>query len=337
VQLRGHAIEVRLTAEDVPAGFLPQTGPVLRWRPPAEGHEVRIDHGLAEGGAVSPHYDSMVAKLVAHGGTREEARRKLLRAMEHCVLLGLPSNQGFLADCLADAVFAAGTEVNTGFVQQRFGAKPAGRADPPARTVALAALGALAPGLPGGSNELRMAGSALGAPPSLVTLALGEARWQVRLQAQGPDWQAAVRRLDGEAAESLMLLRDARWNAPDRSSFSVECEGMLEHAVLAVQDTTIHLFHAARAWRFERASARKQRSAEGASGAVNAPLTGRIVEVAVRQGDSVLAGQKLAILEAMKMEHTLTAPMAGIVAEVCVQAGGQSAKGALLLRIEAAA
>jgi geranyl-CoA carboxylase alpha subunit len=92
IQLSGHAIEVRLTAEDVPAGFLPQTGPVLRWRPPV-GHDVRVDSALREGGDVSPHYDSMVAKLVAHGRNREEARRKLLSAVRHCVLLGLPTNQ----------------------------------------------------------------------------------------------------------------------------------------------------------------------------------------------------------------------------------------------------
>ena len=93
VALRGHAIEVRLTAEDVPAGFLPQGGPVLRWRPPAEGREVRVDHALEEGGTIPTHYDSMVAKLVAHGSTREEARRKLLRAVEDCVLLGVPTNR----------------------------------------------------------------------------------------------------------------------------------------------------------------------------------------------------------------------------------------------------
>jgi biotin carboxylase len=94
IHLQGHAIEVRLTAEDVPAGFLPQTGQVLRWRPPTPqdtGHDVRIDSALREGGQVSPHYDSMVAKIVAHGHDREEARRKLLAAMRQCALLGLPS------------------------------------------------------------------------------------------------------------------------------------------------------------------------------------------------------------------------------------------------------
>jgi len=334
LRLDGHAIEVRLTAEDVPAGFLPQTGPVLRWRPPGPERDVRVDHGLTEGGAVSPHYDSMIAKLVAHGPTRDEARRKLLRALEHCVLLGLPSNQGFLADCLADAVFAEGQAVHTGFVQERFGERLGEHAMPSARTLALAALGALASELPEPDARAAITAPALGAQAARLTLAQGEARWEVRLQAQGAHWQAAVRRIDKPADAATLALRDARWLDAARSAFSAECDGITESAVLALQADALHLFHAGRAWRFERVSERKSRAAEGGSGAVTAPLTGRIVEVAVRAGETVQAGQRLLVLEAMKMEHTLTAPIAGVVAEVCAQAGGQSAKGALLLRIE---
>jgi len=335
VRLDGHAIEVRLTAEDVPAGFLPQTGPVLRWRPPADGHDVRVDHALAEGGAVSPHYDSMVAKLVAHGATREEALRKLLRATQHCVLLGLPSNQGFIADCLADPVFADGLQVNTGFVPQRFGAALAERAVPTSRTVALAAFAALAEAMPGAAGSLSIATHALGQQPARIALAQGSVRWDVRLAGQGTHWVAEVQGSD--AAPERLVLRDARWHDGSRSAFSAECDGMVESAVVAAQDDALHLFHAGRAWRFERTSERKSRVAEGGTGAITAPLTGRIVEVAVRAGDAVEAGQRLVVLEAMKMEHQLTAPQAGVVAEVCVQAGGQSAKGALLLRIEARA
>jgi geranyl-CoA carboxylase alpha subunit len=337
VQLKGHAIEVRLTAEDVPAGFLPQTGPVLRWRPPAQGRDVRVDHGLAEGGAVSPHYDSMVAKLVAHGTTREEARRKLLRAMSDCVLLGLPSNQGFLADCLADPVFAEGQQVHTGFVQERFGDRLSERALPDARAVALAAFGALALDMPVGGDSHRIDAPAIGQHAAHAVLAQGEARWEVQLRALKTQWQIGVRRIDAEAQPVQLAMSNACWDGPQRSGFSAECDGMTETVVLAAQAQALYLFHGGRAWSFERESAHKQRTAEGAGGAVTAPLTGRIVDVAVRQGDAVQAGQRLVVLEAMKMEHTLTAPMNGLVAEVCVQSGGQSSKGALLLRIEAVA
>lgn len=107
VELRGHAIEVRLYAEDAGRGFLPQTGTVLRWDPELLPG-VRIDHGLVEGQAVTPFYDPMLAKLIAYGATRDEARRKLIRALERCVLLGVDGNQRFLANLLAHPDFAAG-------------------------------------------------------------------------------------------------------------------------------------------------------------------------------------------------------------------------------------
>ncbi|WP_416401230.1 biotin carboxylase N-terminal domain-containing protein [Alicycliphilus denitrificans] len=329
VRLDGHAIEVRLTAEDVPAGFLPQTGPVLRWRPPPQEGGVRVDHGLAEGGAVSPHYDSMVAKLVAHGRTRDEARRKLLRAVGQCVLLGLPSNQGFLADCLADPAFADGGAVHTGFVQERFGERLSERPQPPLRTLALAAFAVLAGTMPRQEGG-RIRPAALGGQAARVGLAQGDARWDAQLAAGGEGWQLAVQ-------GGSFALRGAAWEDDARATLRVECDGITERIVVAPQGDALHCFHAGRAWSFERVSERKRRDAEGGSGAVTAPLTGRIVDVAVRAGDAVQAGQRLVVLEAMKMEHTLTAPLAGVVAEVCAQAGGQSAKGALLLRIEEAA
>ncbi len=343
VRLQGHAIEVRLAAEDVPAGFLPQTGPVLRWRPP-QGHDVRIDHGLAEGGTVSPHYDSMLAKLVAHGRTRDEARRKLLSAVEHCVLLGLPSNQGFLADCLADPVLADGAEVHTGFVPQRFGAQPSSRGVPAAETVALAAFAMVALAMPisAAPGPQPIATPALGTVDTHVALALEQHHWHARVACEAtPErdtWQLTLQTAAGNASEApapvtTWTLRAPRWADADRAVLTVECNGILETAVLALQGDTLHLFHARRAWAFERTDPRKRRQAADASGAITAPLTGRIVAVAVQAGDRVAAGQRLVVLEAMKMEHTLAAPIAGTVAECHAQVGGQAAKGSLLLRI----
>ena len=112
----GHAIEVRLCAEDPSRGFLPQSGRVVRWRVPAG---VRCDHALGDGVVVPPFYDSMLAKLVAHAPTRDEARLRLAAAADECELLGLRSNRAFLADCLRDEVFARG-EATTAFVEHRF-------------------------------------------------------------------------------------------------------------------------------------------------------------------------------------------------------------------------
>jgi geranyl-CoA carboxylase alpha subunit len=138
LHLHGHAIEARLTAEDAASGFLPQTGPVLRWRAPPKAFDVRIDHALEEGAVISPYYDSMVAKLIAHGRTRDEARRKLAAALRHTVLLGTQTNAAFLADCLEHPAFATGSAVHTGFIAEHpaLCAPP----EPGPRTLAFAAL-----------------------------------------------------------------------------------------------------------------------------------------------------------------------------------------------------
>jgi len=115
IRFEGHAIEARLCAEDPAREFLPQAGRVLLWQP---APEVRVDHALESGNDISPHYDSMLAKLVAHGRTRDEARETLAAALDATVALGLPTNKAFLAAVLRDPVFAAG-DATTAFVAER--------------------------------------------------------------------------------------------------------------------------------------------------------------------------------------------------------------------------
>lgn len=327
IALQGHAIEVRLTAEDVPAGFLPQTGPVLRWRPP-EAHDVRIDSALREGGEVSPHYDSMVAKIVAHGSDREEALRKLHSAMRHCVLLGLPSNQGFLADCLADLVFVQGQGVHTGFVAERMGTPPTSPPPSPL-TVAMAAWAAQVSGFPvTDAREVR--GSALSQGNALGLLQWGERLWRYRISAQGEAWQ--VQCTEGTQADTY-LFSHVQWMDAD-GELTLECNGLREHLHLATTPSGLEIFYAGRAWNFETPSRHQVQGSQEQSGEVRAPLTARVLKVAVTEGQSVKAGDQLLILEAMKMEHTLTAPFDGVVKSLQVQAGGQTLKGALLIHIE---
>ncbi|WP_291915370.1 biotin carboxylase N-terminal domain-containing protein [Limnohabitans sp.] len=342
IQLKGHAIEVRLTAEDVPAGFLPQTGPVLRWRPPtpqSTGNDVRIDSALREGGQVSPHYDSMVAKIVAHGSDREEARRKLLLAVRQCVLLGLPSNQGFLADCLADAVFVQGTRVHTGFVAERMGLPPAAPV-PSAHTVALAAMAAQVHSLPTTADGHVHAG-ALGQGLAQGLLQWGEQRWRYRINAQGMGWQVQCTALSAassaQADTVTTSLAHVQWQDAARTELALVCQGLREQICSARTDHGVQIFHAGRAWFFDCPATHGQAEASAGSGAVLAPLTARVLQVMVSPGQSVQAGERLLVLEAMKMEHTLTAPFTGVVRELRVQSGGQALKGTLLLQIEAAA
>jgi geranyl-CoA carboxylase alpha subunit len=338
IQLQGHAIEVRLTAEDVPAGFLPQTGPVLRWRPPV-AHDVRIDSALVEGGEVSPHYDSMVAKLVAHGRDREEARRKLLSAVSHCVLLGLPSNQGFLADGLSDAVFVQGTGVHTGFVAERMGLPPAAPV-PSTRTVALAALAVQAATLPCDAQG-HLQAPTLAQGQAMGLLQWGEERWQYRIQPTASDpvtaWQVQCTPQHAESEPISLSFTHVQWLDSARSTLAVECDGLREQVCIARTDTGVHIFHADRAWTFECPPLHRVAGPEAGSGAVLAPLTARVLQVMVTPGQAVQAGERLLVLEAMKMEHTLTAPFTGVVRELLAQAGGQALKGTLLLQIEAEA
>lgn len=342
IRLQGHAMEVRLTAEDVPAGFLPQTGPVLRWRPPtpqSTGHDVRIDSALREGGQVSPHYDSMVAKIVAHGSDREEARRKLLLAVRQCVLLGLPSNQGFLADCLADAVFVQGARVHTGFVAERMGLPPAAPV-PSARTIALSAMAAQVHNFPCDAHG-HLHASALAQGQAMGLLQWGEQRWLYRITptptAQGTAWQVQCTPQHAGHEPFSLSLTHVQWLDSARSTLSVECDGLREQICIARTEHGVQLFHLGRAWAFECPPTQRAAGPQTGSGAVLAPLTARVLQVMVSPGQAVRAGERLLVLEAMKMEHTLTAPITGVVRELRVQSGGQALKGALLLQIEAEA
>jgi len=330
VKLNGHAIEVRLTAEDVPAGFLPQGGPLLRWRPPAAGRDVRVDHALEEGGAIPTHYDSMVAKLVAHGADREEARRKLLRAVEDCALLGVPSNQGFLADCLANPAFA-GNDVHTGFVDAHMqGALQAPL--PPLHVMASAALAAS--GLLGDNGK---PATLARAAASVVLYAAGTA-WEATLRVAAEGWRVMLRQREGDQQPGQQpvacALRVLRADG-DSGTALVECDGVAYPLVFAADKQVLHLFQCGRAWQFPLHDPRRRRDAGDADGVLQAPLTARIVAVHVAEGERVEAGQPLVVLEAMKMEHTIAAPFAGVVAELPARAGGQASAGSLLARVEA--
>ncbi|KWR85127.1 acetyl/propionyl/methylcrotonyl-CoA carboxylase subunit alpha [Cupriavidus sp. IDO] len=326
VHLNGHAIEVRLTAEDVPAGFLPQGGPLLRWRPPAAGRDVRVDHALEEGGAIPTHYDSMVAKLVAHGADREAARRKLLRAVEDCVLLGVPTNQGFLAACLAHAAFT-GNDVHTGFVDIHMQAALQA-AVPPRHVTACAVLAAS--GLLGSNGNPE----ALARAASSVVLNAAGQTWDTTLQPAAEGWRVSLRPRGEDSQPVACTLRVLRADAANGTAL-VECDGVAHPLVFAADKHALHLFQSGRAWQFALHDPRRRRDAGDADGVLQAPLTARIVAVNVTEGERVEAGQPLVVLEAMKMEHTIAAPFAGVVAQLPARAGGQASAGSLLARVEA--
>ena len=309
VPLRGHAMEARLYAEDPGAGFLPQAGRLSHLAFP-EG--VRVDAGVRAGDTVSPHYDPMIAKLIAHGPDRAAARARLVRALERTQLAGIVTNLPFLVRLLEDADVAAG-RLDTGLIDRR-GETLAQDGPVPARTLARAALEAA--GLDAADP---FAGFTLWAPlDRRVPLdAAGEVR-DVWLRVTGPG--RAVLRVDD--VEMLAERRGGRW----------WIDGAPTPDALRTGDAVVVFDGANRRLALPDPLARGAAATAGGD-VVEAPMPGAVRALFVAPGDSVTTGARVAVLEAMKMEQTLAAPRDGTVAEVLVAEGAQVAAGQALIRL----
>ncbi|MCC5999557.1 MAG: biotin/lipoyl-binding protein [Pararhodobacter sp.] len=314
VVLTGHAIEVRLYAEDPAQGYLPQAGRLLRWRP-APG--LRVDHALAEGQAVSADYDPMLAKIIAHGPDRETARRRLIAGLDGTQVLGLATNRAFLAAVLRHEGFAAGN-ATTGFLEQEFAGDASlapSAPDPVALGLAafLFAARGTDPFAPrfGWSNGPR--------PLHRFRLAQGDGVHDVALRfAPGP----VVALADGIRV-SVTALRD------DLCHF--QAEGLASAMPFAFEGDTLHLDGLALR---DVTLAPPQAAQAGGDGRLLAPMAGAVVSVGVQPGARVERGQVIAVLEAMKMEHPLKAGVAGRLAALAVQAGQQVKARQLIAEIE---
>ncbi|MCR9164737.1 MAG: biotin/lipoyl-binding protein [bacterium] len=318
LRMDGHAIEVRLYAEDPYAGFLPQTGPIERFEPAAG---LRVDAGIRSGGEVSAFYDPMLAKLIAHGRDRDEAMRKLRRGLAETVFLGPVTNLTFLQALLGDPDMIAGT-IKTDTLDARF-AEPPPRPEVSAHAWALAGVllaraHALDPAFGDGqawrsSGELR----------SPITLRVSEDERSVAVALSGRD-DASV--TVGEETLVLRVLSDRQgW-------IRFEIDGVQCSAAYAARDNLVWVSLGGHATRFEEPDPRAA-SAEASDGTVRSPLSGTVVSVLVEEGATVEKGQLLVTVEAMKMEHRIEAPSAGVVRNVSAQAGTQVAGDEILLRV----
>jgi len=334
VHLRGHAIEVRLCAESPASDFLPQTGTIARWRA-AEG--ARTDHALRDGSVVSPWYDSMLAKVIAHGATREQAARQLADALDRTVCLGLPTNRAFLAMVLRHPAFLSG-DFSTGFIGRHFpgNAERAAPVPDAVWTVAAAALATLpAPEHAVGGEFLGWSSTGVHARSVRLGLGLasGEAPRRFAVHANGDS--VGVRDAQGN-------VRTVRWlGLPEGDRLRLELDGLACEALavrgargIALQMTGVEAGAEAV---FEDLTFEPAASAggPGASGSLRAPLNGRVVKVLRQAGEAVRRGDPIVVLEAMKMEHVLAAPHDGTVAELGVDEGQQVAPGQALARVEA--
>lgn len=280
LEIDGWAMEARLYAEDPAKGFLPSIG-TLELFQLGEGLGGRIDTGVYEGADVSPFYDPMIAKLIAHGDTRDEARELLSDMLEDSAVWPVRTNASFLINALGHPDFAVGN-VDTGLIG-RDGEELAQPPQPAARTLTQAAM-AMVP------NTLAFGFRLNAAPCSTAPFLLDGERVDVVLEGTGSD-------------------------EPNRT-------------MLVVEHGTV--------WEMQPWRAGGVAGAHAGDGSILSPMPGRIIAVEVAAGDTVEKGQKLLTLEAMKMEHTLTAPFDGVVAELNAAAGGQVQVDALLVRIAAA-
>ncbi len=326
---KGWAIEVRLCTEDPANNFLPQTGPLLAWQAP-QGPGMRTDHGLRQGSLVSPYYDSMQAKLIASGDTREQACRTLLHMLDHTVLLGVSSNLDYLRQIIAHPVFAAG-DFSTGFVTEHLSPESfaASRA-PTALHTALAAVliyrsQALALQADAGLDAelLEWQSSAPAQVPLL--LQCGERKLRVTVAAMGMGTYRV--QLDGQTLDLDILSMQA-------PSLRFMHQGLSAKADYALAQNSVHLAYAGLTLSYiDTTLAPARKDAAGSDGRMLAPMDGKILKVLVQLGDTISKGQPLAVLEAMKMEFVISSGVDSTVTAVACQVGQQVKARQLLISL----
>ena len=279
LSIHGHAIEARLYAEDPAKGFLPSIGTLEAFDlgDPADTG-VRVDTGVEQGSVISPWYDPMIAKLIAHGDTREEARARLADALDEAIVWPVRSNAGFLVEALDHPDFVAGA-MDTGLI-----ARAGDALMPPAEP----------------SEEALVAAAA---------------------ELTGPGF-----RLNAAPRRAGTFLLDGQPIAIDFGDAPVADEAV---------DTSILISEGGQTWALAPFRAAGGAAGGAADGAILAPMPGRVIAVEVETGARVVRGQKLLVLEAMKMEHALTAPFDGTLAALHATTGAQVTEGALLARIDA--
>ncbi len=324
VSLQGHAVEVRLYAEDPRNDFMPQTGQVRLWQYP-ERDGIRMDHGIQPGQDVSPFYDPMLAKLVAWGVSRGEAIRRLASAVQDTQLLGINNNNKlFLQNVLRHPVFAAG-EATTAFIDKHFIHDVSmDQQQPSAATLARAGLLFWQRGL----NAARDTGFDWGRAAPVAAryqLSCGEESLWVTVADHRDHFLISV----GETNIALSLLHFGE------NDCLVMEEGVRETTHFAFDGDTLFIDDGSGHFIFEDVTYQPAAIAQGAgSGQLKASMDGVVVTVLVSQGESVAAGQTLVVLEAMKMEHALKAGIDGTVVSVLCEAGQQVKSRQLLVSVE---
>ena len=334
LQLNGHAIEARICAENPNQDFLPATGPLWHFSGPEASHfcftagGVRLDTGVTQGDVVSPFYDSMLAKLIVWGADRDEALAKLDKALSEMQVVGVANNVAFLRDVVQSASFSQG-DLDTDLIARE--------RDNLFKTQTL-------------SEDLAVAG-VMGMVLRQEVDAMGSNPWQAvdgwqvvgapprPFQLQGA-WGDEVRALNVVLYSAPQRLRIAdtdhafEWRAHPRG-VSVCLNGVWTDLSVVASAGQYHVFsregHAV-LQRVDPLAGSAQ--AADALGGLNTPMPGKLIRMDVAVGDTVAKGQVLAVMEAMKMEHSIASPRDGVVSEVFYAVGDQVAEGQALLTLQ---
>ena len=336
LRMQGHAIEARICAENPDNHFLPATGRLAVYRKPAhvafERGGVRFDDGVREGDAISPFYDSMIAKLIVHGATRAEALAKLDAALAATRIVGLATNVQFLRHVVRSGAFAS-AQLDTALIPRE--AAHLFQQDRVGRALAVAAAVA---------QTLVHERAGEGADPFSRTdgwrpFGLAQRRFDFEYQGEALTAQltylhdGALRLAVGETAGPLVF---QALPADSGTRVDLQFNGQRQTVQSWQLGESVHLFcdlGATVITELDALAHAGETAAEG--GRLTAPMPGKVVSFAVQAGDAVRKGQPLAVMEAMKMEHTIAAPADGTVAELLYAPGDQVAEGAELLRLSA--
>jgi 3-methylcrotonyl-CoA carboxylase alpha subunit/geranyl-CoA carboxylase alpha subunit len=321
VQLHGHAIEVRLCAEDT--HFTPQTGTVQAFAAP-EG--LRFDHALHVGAVVTPHYDSMLGKLIANGTTRHEAIDKLCAGLNQTTVLGLPTNRAFLAACLQHSVFRSGEALIPFLAEQADAVRERLQAQGDARSVAVLAViyANQAPASTMPSPFTRPVRMGLG--EDVLSLRLQElGRGQVRIETGDATHDA---RIDLIGDQLHITLNGRHWQAR-----AVACTGAVQRWHVQLQGP-----ECVELWLTDESqSAPSTGTSAQAAQSLRAPFNGKLIALHVQEGQSVQQGDAVLVIESMKLEHVLNAPRDAVVHSVTVTPGQQVGPGQVLVQWKDAA
>jgi 3-methylcrotonyl-CoA carboxylase alpha subunit len=336
LQLRGHALEARIYAEDPDKGFLPSTGKLVHLVPPAESLHVRVDTGVEEGDEISPHYDPMIAKLIVWDINRERALARMLQALADYRVVGVSNNIEFLSRLTACPAFSS-ADLDTGLIERERDYLFPEQVDTPVEMWLIVALAELLRETRRAAESARRDTDPLSpwhardgwrlnatAHRDLV-FRLGDEQKTLRVAYRGSDYTLSV---DGHNVQ-------ARGELDARGQLRVELDGRRMDASVIAAGEKRHVFLNGRTWQLSNVDPLAHSSESGgAEGGLLAPMPGKVIALVAQPDAKVEKGAPLLILEAMKMEHTITAPAAGTVKAFRFAVGDQVGDGDELVEFE---